>query len=153
LFILIIASCISGDIFSFASLHKDCIHLSHDLTVNDGIRAQAIIDTAYGYPTSLCFCEFSASIFVGFSGGAVQRYSAVDSKKDPQSRIIPLNFDTATVHASSIKKMLTLSLRQPKTSLTQQLPPNELQVILVCDESGIMSLWRTSQNGNNRYYD
>lgn len=124
--------------------------MSHDITTPDTFRSQAIIDTAFGHPTSLCFCEFSSNIFVGFSGGAVQRYSAAESKNHPQSRVIPLNFDTATVHASSIKKILTLSLRQPMTSRTQQLPQNELQVILVCDESGIMSLWRIRLNGNSR---
>lgn len=142
------------DFFGFATLHRSQVQLSHDLTAVDASRSHADIDNSFGYPTSLCYCEFSMNIFVGFSGGAIQRYSAADSNIDPKSRILPLNFDTATVHASSIKKMLPLKLRQPVTSRTQQLQPQrELLAILVCDESGIISLWRINLNENHRWHE
>ena len=105
-------------------------------------------------PTSLYFCESSKHIYVGFSCGATSRYTANTNRNESYRnglyRESPLFFDSATVHASPVKIMRTLDLSQPITT-HKQIIASKISFLLICDESGIMSVWRTlaSNNTNN----
>ena len=60
------------------------------------------------------------------------------------SRSMPLHFDTATVHASSVRAMITISLPQTHTTRNQKIPRRVL-VLVVCDDSGIISVWKIGE--------
>ena len=71
-------------------------------------------------------------------------YSNSNENDNGNSRSMPLHFDTATVHASSVRAMITISLPQTHTTRNQKIPRRVL-VLVVCDDSGIISVWKIGE--------
>ena len=71
-------------------------------------------------------------------------YSNSNDNDNGNSRSMPLHFDTATVHASSVRAMITISLPQTHTPRNQKIPRRVL-VLVVCDDSGIISVWKIGE--------
>lgn len=135
--------------------------------LNELNETSIVLPKMHGSPTAITLCHHTKNIFIGYSGGFVEKYNTnmynenKDNNKDKSkdkdrdiimnklnSRLISLPFDTSTVHACNIKKILSISLPQPITN-RNQLIPTKVLVLLICDDSGIMSVWKIGDKFSN----
>ena len=135
------------DEIRFVTLHKNELRIfgenQHTLQSKEQPSDITVLfEKSFSYPTSLSLSNASNDIFVGFSDGKVSKYS-IDAHNNPSCETL----STVTVHASSIKIMRTFHISQPATSRTQKnLIPRKVLVLLVCDESGLISVWGSSDD-------
>ena len=154
------------DFYGFAILYKDELRLLKQMKnknrkknnnmkgfeeQNDLNEISIKLNNCYGIPTIMSLCNHSKSVYIGYSNGFIEKFNLQinNNKKENMnnklnSRLLPLLFDTSTVHACAIKNLLIICLPQPITSRLQ-LIPTQVLVLLVCDNSGIMSVWKIGE--------
>ena len=163
-----------ADFYGFAILFKNEICLLKEIknknrnknknlkiSENDLNEVSIKLNNCYGFPTTMSLCNYTKSVYIGYSNGSIEKYNSqiFDNKKEKiknklNSRFLPLLFDTSTIHACAIRKLLIIRLPQPPTSRLQIIS-NQVLVLLVCDDSGIISVWKIDDKNLEteiRYY-